>query len=416
MGNLLKCAGIGVIVSLFYFSFGLTFLPSNINTKMILAAVGVLLASYHAVKNRAIRISKPMLGAISIVVLFSLVCYVAVDYNHTTDYSYATYFISFAVWVFSAYTVCTVIVLGHGKVNITLLTLYLAASCFTQCVFAILIDNIPSFQLWVDTYIDQGQEFLVEVNRLYGIGASLDNAGVRFSIATIMIAAVLCKDKDVRNNQNQLILIILGYFVIIVVGNMISRTTSIGASLSLIYLIFNTGMFRLVIKRDYFRFHLIFGGILLLVILITTFLYQTDIIFHEQFRFAFEGFFNWIEEGEWRTGSTDKLNEHMWIWPNNLETWIIGTGLFENWIYGTDIGYCRLILYCGLAGFTVFMLFFIYHAIIFGSKYRQYWDMFLLFLILTFIVWIKVSTDIFIIYALFYCMEMFNTPKPQLSR
>ena len=44
-------------------------------------------------------------------------------------------------------------------------------------------------------------------------------------------------------------------------------------------------------------------------------------------RFAFEGFFNWVEKGEWSTSSTEKLNREMWIWPNDQRTWLIGSGL-----------------------------------------------------------------------------------------
>lgn len=47
----------------------------------------------------------------------------------------------------------------------------------------------------------------------------------------------------------------------------------------------------------------------------------------------------------------------MWIWPENLKGWLIGTGLFANFVYSTDIGYCRFILYCGLIGFGTFIAF-----------------------------------------------------------
>src|SRR5690606_27990338 len=108
---------------------------------------------------------------------------------------------------------------------------------------------------------------------------------------------------------------------------------------------------------------------------------------------------------------TDKLNKNMWIWPGDLKTWIIGSGRYDNWAFGTDIGYCRFILYCGIIGFSIFASFFVYNAAVFASKYRQYQDMFFFLLILTFVIWIKVSTDIFLIYALFYCIDMFNSHK-----
>ncbi|KEQ28188.1 hypothetical protein N180_00695 [Pedobacter antarcticus 4BY] len=411
MGRILKILGIGLVVSLFYFSFGVTFLPPNINTKMIIALFGMLTAVYHAIQNRSVKISRPLLGAIGFVVLFSIICFVSSDYNHTDDLSYATYFVSFAVWIFAAYAVCTLIKWGHGVINLTLLTFYLAGVCFTQCALALLIDSIPAFQQWVNQYIDQGQDFLLEVNRLYGIGASLDNAGVRFSIVLIMMAGILSKEQAIRTSSWSIIVLLTGFFTIIIIGNMISRTTSTGAGLAILYLMWNTGIVRMIIKPNFFKFHLIFGFMLILALLITTYFYQSDSIFQGQIRFAFEGFFNWIEYGEWRTGSTDKLNNNMWVWPTDLKTWIIGTGLFDNWVFGTDIGYCRLIMYSGLVGFSVFSLFFIYNAAVFARKYRQYSHMFFLFFVLTFVVWIKVSTDIFLIYALFYCMDILRNNK-----
>ena len=412
MGRILQYLMIGVVVSLFYFSFGLTFLPPSINTKMLLAVIGLPTAVFHAILRGSMKIDRALLGAIGFVALFSLVCFVAVDYNHTTDVSYATYFVSFAVWLFSAYTVCSLIRWVHGEINLTILTCYLAGVCFAQCVFALLIDSIPLFELFVNRYIDQGQDFLLKVDRLYGIGASLDNAGVRFSLVLIMMAGVLSKEKSLYGNQGIIITLLLAFFGIVIIGNMMSRTTSTGAGLALVLFTWNTGILKPVIRPDFFKFHLIFWLMLIVAVVLTSYFYQSDPIFHHQIRFAFEGFFNWIEIGEWRTYSTDKLSANMWIWPTDMDKWMIGTGLFDNWIYGTDIGYCRFILYCGISGFSVFALFFIYNAVVFARRYKRYQDVFFVFFIMTFVIWLKVSTDIFIIYALLYGIDMFKNDQP----
>ena len=127
---------------------------------------------------------------------------------------------------------------------------------------------------------------------------------------------------------------------------------------------------------------------------------------HSDLRFAFEGFFNWTETGEWSTASTDKLNNEMWIWPSDTRTWLIGSGLFESFVYSTDIGYCRFILYCGLLGFSIFSVFFIYNAYAFNRKFEDVSFLAFLLLVLTFVIWIKVATDIFQIYALLFCADM----------
>lgn len=362
-------------------------------------------------------LNRETIGAVFLVLLFSLICFIAVDYNNTKDFSYVTYFVSFAVWLFSAYTVCSWIRTAHNRIDLPLLVIYLAIVCAIQCVLALMIDYVLDFQLFVDSYVEQGQETIQRVRRLYGIGASLDNAGVRFAVVLVLIAAVLAKDQETRSSHAKILFLTICFFTIAIIGNMISRTTFIGAVMALLYLMVNTGLFRMEIRPEHFKFYFIFGGMMSVAILLTTYFYNTDEVFRQQIRFGFEGFFNLIEEGKWRTDSTDKLNRTMWVWPETGDTksWLIGTGLFDNWVYDTDIGYCRFILYCGLIGFIPFALFFVYHAVVFALKYKKYWDVFFLFLALTFIVWIKVSTDIFFIYALLYAMGYFIKPANELE-
>ncbi|SDL39964.1 hypothetical protein [Pedobacter antarcticus] len=403
---------IGIITSCYYFSFGFTFLPSSINTKMILAVVGIGLFVFTVLKQRSFTISKEMLSAVIFSAVFSLICFLTTDINNTNDLSYATYLLSFFTWLGGAYTVCALIRIVHGEASFRLLTTYLATVCFAQCVLALMIDSIPSFQLLVDNYVAQGQEFYEEVNRLYGIGAALDGAGVRFSIVLIMISALLCTDQKIRENRFFIALFLIAFFSIAVIGNIISRTTILGVIGGFCYFFFGAGLLRL----EHRKFNGVFIVTLLIALGLCIYGYNINPAFHDHMRFAFEGFFNWVEKGEWRTDSTDKLNKNMWIWPSDMKSWIIGTGMFDNWAFGTDIGYCRFILYCGVTGFAVFALFFVYNAIVFAHRYPEYRAMFFIFLILTFLVWVKVSTDIFQIYAFFYCMERSDTLKFSTKR
>ena len=101
----------------------------------------------------------------------------------------------------------------------------------------------------------------------------------------------------------------------------------------------------------------------------------------------------------------------MWKWPTDTKTWIIGSGLFGSFVYSTDVGYCRFILYCGLTGFSVFAFFQIYNGLVFFSREKDYRLLFLLLIALSFIIWMKVATDIFQFYALFYCLDSIKTVK-----
>lgn len=394
-------------MSFYLFPISFTFLPASINTKMMLGVLGGSLFGYHSVRRGGVSVSAGLLGAIGLAVLFSLACYIATDVNNTTDYSYVTYVGSFFAWLAGAYAVCALIKEVHGKSTFRLLVLYLAAVCFTQCVLALLMDNIESFKMLVDSYVNQGQTFYDEVDRLYGIGAALDSAGVRFSIVSVLISALICHEQKVRQHTASIVLLLMAFFSIAVVGNMISRTTMIGVAAAVLYFIMFSGLFRLEIRFSALRLGIWFGITLLVAVAISTFLYHTNAEFYGHMRFAFEGFFNLVEHGEWRTDSTDKLNNEMWIWPEDTKTWIIGSGIFGSFVYNTDIGYCRFILYSGLVGFSIFALFFIYNACLFMRRAPTYTMMFLVFVVLTFVIWIKVATDIFFIYALFYCLDEF---------
>jgi len=269
------------------------------------------------------------------------------------------------------------------------------------------MDNYIPIKVLVDSYIDQSTvaetEFLNKVDRLYGIGAALDVAGTRFSIVLIAVVAVLSNDTKVKENSTQIVLYWMGFLLLALLGNLISRTTTIGMALAVGSFIIFSGLARIRVETSTVRVWFISLLTIFLVFILANFLYRTDPYFHEQMRYGFEGFFNWIEKGEWRTDSTDKLNSQMWIWPDNLKTWIIGDGSWE--YFGSDIGYCRFIFYNGIIGLSIFSLFFVANAIIGMIKFPNYKTYFVMLLCLGFIIWSKVPTDLFIIYALYYFID-----------
>lgn len=410
MWNVFKYFSVGIILSCYFFSFGFMFLPENVNTKMMLAVVGGVLLIYDVIKTRNYKIDRSLIYAIILAGLFSVVCGIFVDYNNTGDYIYATYIVSFAVWLFSAYAVIRIIYSAHGYVNIRLLTYYLSGVAVAQCILALMIDNIPAFQSLVNSIVYQGQDFLMNIERLYGIGASLDNAGVRFSIILILIAAMISRDEVVTKKNNISTWLFIAFLIITGIGCIISRTTIVGAGLGLIYMLLFSNFIHVQIESTRLKLAFTIIGIILIISAIGTYLYFINDVFYDYMRFAFEGFFNLAEKGEWTTSSTERLNTVMWVWPepNDTKTWLIGQGTFTDWYaVGTDIGYCRFIFYCGAIGFSIFILFFIYNALVFREYSLNFPMLYLFLLALTFIVWIKVATDIFIIYSLFYCIYPF---------
>lgn len=373
----------------------------------MIGLLGAVMMVFNTIRKEKLTMTSGILGSIAFSFTFSLICFITADINNTKDFAYATYVISLVLWLFGAYGLCSLYRLIHGQTSFRLVTYYLAAVCASQCIIALMIDNIPAIQIFVDSFAVQGQEFYEEVDRLYGVGAALDPAGVRFSVVLIMIAATLNHDVTTRKSITNILFLLLSFFIIAVVGNIISRTTILGLSLASGYFILFSGVFRLRITQDAIKLATWFALFLVSAVMISVFLYETNEAFYKYMRFAFEGFFNWVEQGEWRTDSTDKLNSNMWIWPTDFKTWMIGSGLFDGFIYSTDIGYCRFILYCGLIGFSVFALFFVYLPMYFARANPAYTIMFLLMMALSFMIWVKVATDIFQFYALFFCLDRF---------
>ncbi|WP_196934692.1 hypothetical protein [Sphingobacterium hungaricum] len=375
----------------------------------MLALFGVLLLGIRSIKEKSITLDKELMPAILLAALFSIIGFISVDINYSSDYSYANYWISFSTWLLGAYTTCEIIRYFYGYTSFKLLFDYLIAVCVVQCFLALIIDNVEPFKIFIDTYISQSTvaevEFLNRVERLYGIGAAVDVAGTRFSIVLLALSAILVGSSRNRTNT---FYYWSAFVIITIIGNMMSRTTIIGTSLGILYIVLNSTSLMKSLSLDRLKMWRTIFVVTFIIVAIAVFFYQTNEIIREQIRFGFEGFFNWIEIGTLTTESTERLNSVMWIWPdsNDYKTWIIGKATFSDWhAVGTDIGYCRFVFYSGLLGLITFSLFFVCNAFICASKFQSYKVFFFFLLALTFIIWLKVATDLFIIYALFYCLE-----------
>ena len=151
-------------------------------------------------------------------------------------------------------------------------------------------------------------------SRLYGIGCSLDVAGSRFAVVLIMIAYITTLKVDVAVRK-YIWLYIAAFLYITVVGNMMARTTTMGVGLALLYWLGKSGVFNLRINSEYKYIWNRLGLLLLVAIPFMVYLYDTNPVFKEDIRFAFEGFFSLAEKGEWDVGSNDSL-ANMYVFSN----------------------------------------------------------------------------------------------------
>lgn len=231
-----------VITSFYFFPFEFVFLP-GINTKMAMAAVGLVLLGVRMAQSRSAVLNRDFFTLSLWALGVSLAGFVSVVYNDTHDYTYASYVISMWVWAGAAYMVVELIKKVHGRISVELVAHYLITVCVLQCILALLIDRIPAFEQAVNSVVS-GLGFveldaLSKTERLYGIGASLDVAGTRFSAVLVMIAFLVTRLETKKQNL-YLPFYIMAVFIIGTVGNMMSRTTTVGLILFIAYLVYNS--------------------------------------------------------------------------------------------------------------------------------------------------------------------------------
>lgn len=421
MWQLIKILLAGVAVSCYFFPFEFTFLP-GINTKMAMAGVGLVLYVIDLAKGRAPQVNMDGFVMTVIALLVSMCGLFSVIVNNTNDYTYATYIVSMFVWLGGAYTAVKVVKWLHGYVSVELICNYLIGVCVGQCVLALMIDSIPAFKIAIDRLV-VGFDFvdlekMGSMKRLYGVGAGLDVAGTRFA-AVLVIIAIMLQHVTSDRYSNYIWLYLAAFVFISLVGNMMARTTTVGVIISVIYWVVSSGVFSLSLKKENLRVWKYLIGTLCVALPIVVYLYSSDANFHNNIRFAFEGFFSLAEKGEWETNSNNIL-KNMIVFPDNFKTWLIGDGYIENpydkdpyyvgpnfggYYMATDIGYLRFIFYFGLIGLSMFIAYFIKVAKSCVERFPKYATMFWIVLLINMIVWLKVSTDIFLVFAIFLCIS-----------
>lgn len=403
-----------VLVSFYFFPIEFSAVP-GINTKMVLAIFGLFVFGKRLALKKSASMDKDFFVLSLWAMGVSLISLITMTINNTRDASFLTYFISMWVWMGGAYAVIRWLNVAYGYVNVRLVCNFLIAVCVMQCLIAWAKTVYSPLQDFVNMMIG-GEAFMgnTKEGRLSGIGASLDVAGLRFSAVLVMIGCILSRTQ--KMSHLQVFAYLASYLIIAIIGNMISRTTTLGVCITFAYWIYTS-----CCKENNRKLWFWLGGILCVLLPIFVYLYDTDENFYKNIRFGFEGFFSLWETGKWQTSSNDILLNHMLVFPDNWMTWLIGDGyaanpadkslsyfdpyyigpIYHGYYKGTDIGYLRYIFYFGLIGTITFIIFMCMVARICISRFSDYKMMFIMILLINYIGWFKVSTDIFLVFAMF---------------
>lgn len=407
-----------ILTSFAVFPIELVWFP-GLTLKTAMAPLGLVMMFVNLVRQRHPVLDSGFLLVTIWAAAVSFMSFLSITYNDTNDNSFTGYFISMLVWICAAYVTVSAIKVVHGTVSVKLVANYLIAMCVAQCILAFVISQVPFIENLVNSVFLTGGEEMTK-GRLYGIGAGLDIAGLRFMAVLAIIIYVVTHLSEEEEKKYSL-LYIVAFFIIALIGNMISRSTVFGVFISLAYLIlasFSRDRQTDLMRRIWKKFLLLTGALVFGAIV----LYQTNSSFRNSMHFGFEGFFSLYEKGQWEVSSNNSL---IWmlknIKPENTRTWIIGDGYCGDpnndpyyigsqpkggYYMGTDVGYMRFIFYFGILGTLVFMGYFYQVACVCGRYFPKYKDMFFLILLCNYIGWIKVSTDIFCLFALFLVIPL----------
>ena len=421
---MLKSIGIllGIILTDFYFfPIGFTFLP-GINTKLVMAVLSIPLLLIEIARKQSASLNKDFLVLVLFATAVSLSSFASVVYNNTYDYTFVTYVVSMLVWLGGAYTLLKYLQRVHSGISIQTATFYLATVCALQCVLAVVMDRMPAISHFMSSYI-VGHDIIAQMgrDRIYGVGCSFDVAGIRF-VAVLIAMGFILPDviKENKNNPMLIIVFLICFGMIAIVGNMISRTTTVGLVIAILYFVYLMWLYYSSSKGDVFLVKWVCG--FCIVCILSVFLwYQFSPQFRQDFQFGFEGFFSLAETGTWDVSSNNQLFR-MFYMPETLKTWIIGDGYFnattsdpyytgkayKSFYMGTDVGYLRFIYYSGLIGMVAFVVFFLKSAQICMKHFPTYKSLFFCLFASQMIIWIKVSSDLFAAMALFLALAFIN--------
>lgn len=405
MGNLIFKIFVGVVVSCYFFPFNTWAFPA-LNSKMVVAAFGLVLFCWEHFRTRNYCLRKDMIPVLLLGLLFSLSSYMSVAINGTGDMVYVTYFVSMAVWLGGAYCVIWLLRKLYGKASLQHVFIYLAIVSASQCIIALLIYEIKPFADFVNGIVMYAAEYYEHNrSRLYGIGAGFDSAGIRFSTVLLGIGYLV---RSTSASRGWRIAYIIMFAITGTLGNMISRTTVVGVAFGLIYMLFpSVSWLRSRISMNSVWMWLTVSCGIVVFIMTGVYLYRSSPAVNDLMQYGFEGFINLFKTGTFSTHSSDLILDYLFvIHPDNIRTWLIGDGYFSDpfdpskFYMGTDVGYTRFIFYGGLIGLMCFMSYFMCCTYVLSRRNRQLTMFFVMMFCLQLVVWIKIPTDIFSTFAL----------------
>ncbi len=402
----------------YLYSVQLIIIPFGIGSRVALALCGLIIFLFNL--EREVQLRKDIFiqkGILKYIFAFALIIFVSlltIALNKTRDFEFVQYPVSIVLILAAAYFIHFLIKKVHKKITYEIVMKYIIVAVLIQVIISLISYLSPQInellmRLQNLNALDISKIEETGEHRFIGFGSTFFGAGM-INGFTLMILAVMLKRKPLT--RIKIFMYSLVYFIILLLGLMMARTTLIGFALSLIYLFFPSFRFNKSSLRNKWLFLL---NLLVIpaVVIGLIFAYSPQLLkqLTDVVNFAFELFINYSRNGKFSTSSTNTL-ESMYVFPKTLKTYLIGDGQYylipgdrsSAYYMHTDVGYLRLIYYFGIIGMLCYFLlqyFVIRNAMLRNLENKNLVRFFGFCILFFFILNSKAFTDLFFLMILF---------------
>jgi hypothetical protein len=354
------------ILFFYLYSVNFSIIPLGLGTRVYLSLAGFALIFLQLTVGNGIGFLTGKFGKIiSALAVVTAMSIISIIVNQTTDLEFVKYAISMLLIVSAAYFVCTVFTRAFPQQAREVL-LYTFIGCVAvQCVLAILMFiNEPFKDLLLNlvsaSEIEADQISSTGEFRLVGFGSAFFGAGITNGVALMLIC--FCVRHYGRSRKNVAVLGVT-YILTALVGILMSRTTVLGISLSLLYLLVSRILDRQRNENSYYRRFMLILIISICLSLVLFFAIVDFSTIEPMLNWAFEPVVNYFNGDGLKSDSTDQLMD-MYSGSNLAELpWLLGDALFKDpfepelYYMHVDVGYLRLVYYFGIPGLLAFLIF-----------------------------------------------------------
>jgi hypothetical protein len=383
-------------------------LPFGLGSRIALALCGSVVLLFNIDKQtqskKDIFIQKDIIQYFFVFAALIIISFIALVLNNTRDFEFVKYPLSITFILLACYFLHFLIKKVHKKITYEIIMRYIMVAVLIQVLVSLvsyLSPQVNTFLIHIQNLNELDTSKIEETgaHRFIGFGSTFFGAGLINGFA-LMVIAVLLKDK--RLSGIKIFMYSMTFFIILLLGVMMARTTLVGFGFALLYLF----MPSFHINRSTLRNRWMFLVYLLIIPvigigLLYTFSPGTISELTAVLNFSFELFINYSQTGQFSTASTTAL-ESMYVFPHSFKTYLIGDGQYylipgdrsSAYYMHTDVGYLRLVYYFGLTGMLCYFL--LQYFVIRNAKLRNAQNKnFVRFLSLSFLFGLILNTKAF---------------------